>query len=63
MLLEILDEEEEKRTDYTYYTLPQANKEPAEKSIENARIFLSNIKAIIQKKSPQKDLNKQQFSY
>ncbi len=34
-LLSILKDEQEKRTHYTYKTFPQANKEPAEKSINN----------------------------
>ena len=47
MLLEILDQEEENRTNYTYYTLPQANKAPAEKSIETSQVFVSNMKALV----------------
>lgn len=47
-LLEIFDKEEENRTTYTYHNLPQANKEPAKKSIENSQFFVSNMKALIQ---------------
>jgi uncharacterized protein (UPF0332 family) len=50
-LLLILEDEEEKRTEYTYKTYPQANKEPAEKSIENAKFFVSHIRDIVRKKS------------
>ncbi|MDO8563991.1 MAG: hypothetical protein Q7R87_03200 [Nanoarchaeota archaeon] len=46
-LLEILENEEENRTIYTYNKLPQANKEPAEGSLNNARIFFSHMKEII----------------
>ena len=53
MLLEILDKEEENRTVYTYYKLPQANKEPAQKSIDNAQFFVSHIKALIGQVSKQ----------
>lgn len=47
VLLAILDDEGEKRTQYTYKTIPQANKEPAEKSIENAKFFVSHIRKFI----------------
>lgn len=49
-LLLILEDEEEKRTEYTYKTYPQANKEPAEKSIENAKFFVAHIKKFVRKK-------------
>lgn len=49
-LLQILDEEEENRATYAYQKLPQANKEPAEKSISNAAFFISHIKALISNK-------------
>ncbi len=48
-LLEIFDEEEENRTKFTYKTFAQANKAPAEKSIQNAEIFLTEIKGLIGK--------------
>lgn len=47
-LLGIFKEEKRKRGDFTYKTLPQANPEPAEDSMKNAKIFLSNIKKIIE---------------
>jgi len=46
-LLSILELEGEKRTKYTYKSHPQANKKPAEKSIENAKFFISHIKTFI----------------
>ena len=54
-LLEILDKEGENRTTYTYHTLPQANKEPSEKSIENAQNFVSNMNALIKNLSTKVD--------
>lgn len=39
--------EKKKRGKFVYQTIPQANLEPAEESIENARKFLTNIKAVI----------------
>lgn len=48
-LLLILESEEEKRTEYTYKTYPQANKEPAEKSIENAKFFVAHIRKFVEK--------------
>jgi len=47
-LLEILEKEEEKRTKYTYKTLSQANKEPAQQSINNAQFFYNHIKQFIE---------------
>lgn len=49
MLLSILEDEEEKRTEYTYKTYPQANKEPAEKSIENAKFFVAHIRKFVER--------------
>ena len=46
-LLEIFEEEKENRTKFTYKTLAQANKRPAEDSLENARIFFTQIKELI----------------
>ncbi len=46
-LLEILGDELGKRTNFTYKTLPQANKQPATESIENANIFYKIINAMI----------------
>ncbi len=49
-LLLIMEDEKEKRNTFTYKTLPQANKGPAEKSIENAQFFIVHIKAILAEK-------------
>jgi uncharacterized protein (UPF0332 family) len=38
-LLEIYRQEKKKRGDFTYNTIPQANKEPAEESLKNAKMF------------------------
>lgn len=48
-LLQILKDEKWKRGHFTYQTIPQANKNPAEQSIKNAMIFAKNIKLIIEK--------------
>ena len=48
-LLEIFRMEKRKRGDFTYKTIPQANKKPAEESIRNAEIFASNIMKILEK--------------
>jgi len=42
-LLHIFTGEKWKRGNFTYNTIPQANKEPAEDSLKNAKIFVSNI--------------------
>jgi len=47
-LLGIFMEEKWKRGDFTYNTIPQANREPAEDSINNAKIFLTNIRKVIE---------------
>ena len=47
-LLGIFKEEKQKRGDFTYKTIPQANQEPAGDSIKNAKIFFSNIKKVIE---------------
>jgi uncharacterized protein (UPF0332 family) len=47
-LLEIFRSERWKRGNFTYNTFPQANKEPAEDSLENAKIFVSNIMKAIE---------------
>ena len=46
-LLDILKTERVKRTNFTYETIPQANKEPAEDSLNNALLFISHIKEFI----------------
>lgn len=43
MLLGIFSDEKRKRKAFTYETIAQANKSPAEESITNASIFLSHI--------------------
>lgn len=48
-LLEIFKDEKWKRGNFTYNTIPQANKEPAEESLKNSKLFVSNIMKIIQK--------------
>ncbi len=48
-LLEIFKGEKWKRGNFTYSTIPQANKEPAEDSIKNAKIFVSNIMKVLEK--------------
>ncbi|MFZ3077496.1 MAG: HEPN domain-containing protein [Candidatus Aenigmatarchaeota archaeon] len=45
-LLEIFKDEKWKRGNFTYNTIPQANKEPAEDSLRNAKTFVSNIAKI-----------------
>ena len=49
-LLEIFEKEERSRTKFTYKTLAQANKDPANESIKNAEIFLKQIKGLLEKK-------------
>lgn len=49
-LLEIFKTEKRKRGDFTYTTIPQANKAPAEDSLKNAKLFVSNIQKVISKK-------------
>ncbi len=46
-LLEIFREAKQKRGSFTYQTIPQANKEPAEDSLKNAKLFVSNISKVI----------------
>lgn len=48
-LLQIFKDEKWKRGHFTYQTIPQANKEPAEQSIKNAITFIKNIKLILEK--------------
>lgn len=42
-LLEIFKDEKWKRGHFTYQTIPQANKEPADDSLKNSKFFVSNI--------------------
>ena len=46
-LLEIFKDEKWKRGNFTYNTIPQANKEPAEDSLKNSKFFFSNISKVI----------------
>lgn len=48
-LLQIFKDEKWKRGHFTYHTIPQANKEPAEQSMENSLFFLKNIKQVLEK--------------
>jgi len=48
-LLEIFRGEKSKRGNFTYNTIPQANKEPAEDSLKNAKLFVSNVTKVIHK--------------
>lgn len=45
-LLEIFKDAKWKRGKFTYKTIPQANKEPADESLKNARVFLANIRKV-----------------
>ena len=47
VLLGIIKSEKDKRTDFTYETIPQANKTPAEESLNNALIFISHIRRFL----------------
>ena len=46
-LLGIFGEEKSKRGDFTYKVLPQANEDPAKKSIENAQKFYKHINKVL----------------
>ena len=46
-LLGLFKVEKNKRGDFTYKTIAQANIDPAKDSIEHARKFLTNIRAVI----------------
>ncbi|HLC71194.1 MAG TPA: hypothetical protein VJI32_04250 [Candidatus Nanoarchaeia archaeon] len=48
-LLQIFKDEKWKRGHFTYQTIPQANKEPAEQSTQNALTFIKNIKMVLEK--------------
>jgi uncharacterized protein (UPF0332 family) len=48
-LLDIFSIEKSKRGDFTYKTIPQASRKPAEESLRNAQIFTANIFKIIEK--------------
>lgn len=46
-LLGIFGREKWKRGHFTYETIPQANKDPAEDSVKNAKLFVANISKIV----------------
>ncbi len=48
-LLEILVAEKRKRGEFTYQKLPQANKLPAQESLDHAYLFFKNINKMIRK--------------
>lgn len=48
-LLGIFSREKMKRGEFTYQKLPQANKEPAKESLDNALLFFKNINKILRK--------------
>ncbi|MFH1511268.1 MAG: hypothetical protein ABIF10_06255 [Candidatus Woesearchaeota archaeon] len=48
-LLAIYREEKRKRGQFTYNTIPQANKDPAEQSIRNARTFFKHCSSYLSK--------------
>lgn len=48
-LLQVFKDEKWKRGHFTYQTIPQANKEPAEQSTQNALTFIKNIKLVLEK--------------
>ncbi len=48
-LVEIFRDEKWKRGKFTYRTIPQANKGPAEDSLKNAMFFVSNVIKVIEK--------------
>ncbi|MBS3122031.1 HEPN domain-containing protein [Candidatus Woesearchaeota archaeon] len=47
VLLGVFKDEKWKRGHFTYNTIPQANKEPADDSLANAKLFVSNIAKVI----------------
>ena len=48
-LLGIFSKEKGKRGRFTYQKLPQANREPAKESFDNASFFFKNINKILRK--------------
>jgi uncharacterized protein (UPF0332 family) len=48
-LLGIFSKEKVKRGEFTYQKLPQANKEPAKESLDNATLFFKTINKILRK--------------
>jgi uncharacterized protein (UPF0332 family) len=61
-LLEMFRDERWKRGNFTYNTIPQANKDPAEESLSNSKIFVSNIKKVVDKISrPEEGTRQKEF--
>ena len=50
-LLGIFKNEKKKRGNFTYSTIPQANKEPAEDSVIHAKLFVANIKKVVERET------------
>jgi uncharacterized protein (UPF0332 family) len=48
-LLGLFQQEKRKRGQFVYQTIPQANLEPAQESVDNGKKFVSHIKQIIEK--------------
>ena len=48
-LLGVFSSEKRKRGEFTYQKLPQANREPAKESMENASFFFKNVNKILRK--------------
>lgn len=48
-LLEIYEEEKEKRSLFQYHRLSKNNLEPAKESVENAKTFLDSVKGVLSK--------------
>ena len=46
-LLEIFKDEKWKRGHFTYHTISEANREPAEQSIKRAKMFVTNIRNVL----------------
>ncbi len=47
VLLDIIKNERDKRHNFTYETIPQANKSPAGESLKNAEFFVAHMKRFI----------------
>lgn len=48
-LLDILEKERKRRTEFTYQKLPQANQEPSKESLENAKILIKYLGRVVDK--------------
>jgi hypothetical protein len=46
---DVFKDEKWKRGNFTYNTIPQANKGPAEESLKNAKLFVSNIIKVLER--------------